>query len=107
MTDLNADDVIFVGVEIRFAAKRVAADFVLFDAGGGIGEGALADVNQDLMELKRFGELAACRNAQDQSPAVVLFDRGGRVGVVQSSVQTRPPDPNRTLKHTVTRNAVH
>src|ERR1017187_1950028 len=68
VTDLNADDVIFVGVEIRFAAKRVAADFVFFDAGGGIGEGALADVNQDLMEMKRCRPRSTFRPAPAQSP---------------------------------------
>jgi hypothetical protein len=103
VTDLNADDIIFVGVEVGFAAKRVTADFILFDAGRRIGEHALAEVNQDVVELRCFGELTAACYAQDESPAAVILGHGGRVGMVQSSVQTSPLLPVWRSTDTVTR----
>jgi len=82
VADLDPDDIIFVRVEIRLPAQSVAADFVLFDACRGLGERPLADVDQDVAQLRGFCELGSRRNSQDQGPAVMIlgqYQGGGMV----------------------------
>jgi hypothetical protein len=63
VADLNADDVVFVGVEIRLSTERVTADFELSNSCRRIGERPLANVNQDVLQLGGFGKLTARNDA--------------------------------------------
>jgi len=69
--DLDPDNIILVGAEVRPASQNLAANFLFADGGGMIGQHAVGDVEKNLAELRRLGKMAAGGHALDQSPTLI------------------------------------
>jgi hypothetical protein len=59
MADLDPHYVVVVRIKIRFPSSNVAADLVLFNDGRGMRNAPLANVNENIAELRRLAEVAA------------------------------------------------
>ena len=59
MTDLHADDVVVVRVEILFAPQNVATDFMFPDCGPWIRQRPLTNVKKNVLELSCPGKTPA------------------------------------------------
>src|SRR5450755_4812956 len=88
MANLNANDVVLVGVKIRPPPKHVAAHLVLADATWIVFQSPASQVQQDVPELRSLDKALARNDALSQCPSLVLGEHELVFGFLRQDAQT-------------------